>query len=157
MGVLIRHYFNTRHARAGNPHWTWGLTAVIFVAIMWLSSAPMNRDIDWEAEAAIPAHLVPVVQSHGFDEVAGIVMGRCSMCHNAEPVWSGVNWPPRGVRLDTEAEIARYATAIYLQSGASHAMPPGNVTYMTTDERMIIADWFRTLQGEQRLAAFAGQ
>ncbi len=23
MGVVIRHYFNTRHARKGNPHWTW--------------------------------------------------------------------------------------------------------------------------------------
>jgi uncharacterized membrane protein len=152
MGVLIRHYFNTRHARAGNPHWTWGLTAVIFVAIMWLSSAPMNRDIDWKAEAAIPTHLVPVVHSPGFDEVAGIVMGRCSMCHNAEPVWSGVNWPPRGVRLDTEAEIARYATAIYLQAGASHAMPPGNVTAMTEDERGIIAYWYRNARGSQLMA-----
>lgn len=152
MGVLIRHYFNTRHARAGNPHWTWGLTAVIFVAIMWLSSAPMNSDIDWKAEAAIPTHLVPVVHSPGFDEVAGIVMGRCSMCHNAEPVWSGVNWPPRGVRLDTEAEIARYATAIYLQAGASHAMPPGNVTAMTEDERGIIAYWYRNARGGQLMA-----
>ncbi len=24
MGVTIRHWFNTKHARKGNPHWTWG-------------------------------------------------------------------------------------------------------------------------------------
>ena len=23
-GALIRHWFNTRHASKGNPHWTWG-------------------------------------------------------------------------------------------------------------------------------------
>ncbi|TAG23421.1 MAG: cysteine desulfurase, partial [Rhodobacterales bacterium] len=28
MGVTIRHWFNTRHARKGSPWWTWGLTAV---------------------------------------------------------------------------------------------------------------------------------
>jgi len=154
MGVLIRHYFNTRHARAGNPHWTWGATAVIFIGIMWLSSAPMNRDIDWAQEAVIPDHLVPVVESDGFDDMASIVLGRCSMCHNAEPSWPGVNWPPHSIRLDTDAEIARYARVIYLQSGVSNAMPPGNVTYMTPEERRIIADWYRSLPGgDIRLAA----
>ncbi len=157
MGVLIRHYFNTRHARGGNPHWTWGVTALLFIAIMWLSSAPMHRGIDWEAEAVVPEHLVPVVETAGFDEVASIVMGRCSMCHNAEPVWPGIHWAPRGVRLDTEAEIARYATTIYLQAATSHAMPPGNVTQMTPEERRVIAEWYRTELGVQRLAAFAGQ
>jgi uncharacterized membrane protein len=155
MGVLIRHYFNTRHARAGNPHWTWGATVVIFIGIMWLSSNPMNQGIDWDQEAIVPEHLVPIVESEGFDEVAGIVMGRCSMCHNAEPVWPGVNWAPRGVRLDTEAEIARYATVVYLQSGASHAMPPGNVTYMEASERETISRWYRQMIDGQTATAIA--
>jgi len=30
MGVTIRHYFNTRHARTGNPTWTWLVTALLF-------------------------------------------------------------------------------------------------------------------------------
>jgi uncharacterized membrane protein len=157
MGVLIRHYFNTRHARAGNPHWTWGVTAVLFIAIMALSSVPMHDDIDWEAEAQVPAHLGSVVASPGFDDVAGIVLGRCSMCHNAEPVWPGIHWAPRGVRLDTEAEIARYATAIYLQAGTSHAMPPGNITQMTPEERHQIAAWYRSAIAPMRLAALLGQ
>jgi uncharacterized membrane protein len=82
-------------------------------------------------------------------------MGRCSMCHNAEPVWPGVNWAPRGVRLDTEAEIARYATVVYLQSGASHAMPPGNVTYMETSERETISRWYRQMIDGQTATAIA--
>src|SRR6056297_262327 len=103
MGVTIRHFFNTMHARNGNPHWTWGATTVIFVAIMWFSSQPMY---DPEAEeAAVPEHLAPVLASAGFGEVRDIVMGRCSMCHAAEPYFGPFRWPPKGVRLDTDIEI----------------------------------------------------
>ena len=45
MGVTIRHWFNSAHARTGKPHWTWAATTVIFLIIMWLSTAPM-RDND---------------------------------------------------------------------------------------------------------------
>ena len=40
IGVLIRHYFNTMHARKGNPTWTWLAAAVLFVVIIWLSTVP---------------------------------------------------------------------------------------------------------------------
>ncbi len=129
------------------------MTAVLFLAIMWLSSAPMNRDIDWEAEALVPEHLVPVVETAGFDDMASIVIGRCSMCHSAEPVWPGIHWAPRGVRLDSDAEIARYAKAIYLQAGVSHAMPPGNITQISPEERDTIVNWYRRDIAPQRLAA----
>ena len=36
MGVTIRHYFNTIHARAGNPIWTWPVTIIIFILIILL-------------------------------------------------------------------------------------------------------------------------
>ncbi|RMH48597.1 MAG: cysteine desulfurase, partial [Alphaproteobacteria bacterium] len=39
LGVTIRHWFNTRHARAGSPWWTWVASAVIFAVIVWLSAA----------------------------------------------------------------------------------------------------------------------
>ena len=40
IGVLIRHYFNTKHARKGNPTWTWLVAAILFVIIIWLSTVP---------------------------------------------------------------------------------------------------------------------
>ncbi len=64
------------------------------------------------------------------------------MCHAAEPGWEGIYHAPKNVHLDTEAAIANHAREIYLQAGRSHAMPPGNVTEMTPEERGLITAWF---------------
>lgn len=139
MGVTIRHYFNTVHMRAGNPIWTWLVTALIFVVIMWLSTAPMFQAQERE-EAHGPA--LRFAQAEGFADVQDIVMGRCSMCHAAEPAWEGMHWPPKGVRLETEHQIAMAAKEIYLQAGLTHAMPPANLSYMQQDERAQIKAWY---------------
>ncbi|WP_170366689.1 urate hydroxylase PuuD [Ruegeria arenilitoris] len=143
MGVTIRHYFNTRHARAGNPTWTWLVTALLFIAIMWLSTAPMYKPLE-EAEAQpLTQFEERFVQASGFEEAHDVVLGRCSMCHAREPVWDGILWAPKGVLLETEGDIARNAEQIYLQAGVSHAMPPANVTYMEPEDREAIIRWFR--------------
>ena len=135
MGVTIRHWFTTHHARQGNPHWTWAVTALIFIAIVWLSVAPSpNQEAQKVARFA---------QAEGFEEVHDIVLGRCSMCHAAEPVWTGLLWAPKGVALETEADLTRHARAVYLQSGISHAMPPANLSYMEDAERAAIVAWYK--------------
>jgi len=142
MGVTIRHYFNARHARSGDPHWTWAATTVIFIVIMWLSTAPM-RGQDPEASSALSAAQLRFASAQGFEEVESIVLGRCSMCHAAEPGWPGMYWPPKGVRLDRAEDIAIHAHQIYIQSGITHAMPPGNLSYMEPAERARIVAWYR--------------
>lgn len=52
MGVTIRHWFNTTHARKGKPTWTWLLTALIFIVIMWLSTVPKVLTGEEEQKAA---------------------------------------------------------------------------------------------------------
>jgi len=67
------------------------------------------------------------------------------MCHSREPFYSETMlWAPKGVLLDTPADIARNARAIYIQSGVSHAMPPANVTAMTAEDRQAIVTWYRS-------------
>jgi uncharacterized membrane protein len=144
MGVTIRHYFNSLHARKGSKHWTWLATALLFVAIIWLSTAPMFRMAEpQEAQGAA----LQFAQAEGFGDVQDIVMGRCSMCHASEPVWEGLHWPPKGVRLETEHQIANAAKQIYLQSGLTHAMPPANLSYMEPEERAQIVAWYRAATG----------
>ena len=92
--------------------------------------------------AAIPETLAPIAESAGFEEVTNIVLGRCSMCHAEEPVWDGILWAPKGVKLETEYQITRHAKAIYLQAGVSHAMPPANLSYISDEERASIVAWY---------------
>ncbi|MGR3453804.1 urate hydroxylase PuuD [Pseudooceanicola sp.] len=139
MGVTIRHYFNTVHARKGNPVWTWAVTAVIFIVIMWLSTAPMFRA---EAPEDASGPELRFAEAAGFSEVHDIVLGRCSMCHAAEPAWEGLLWAPKGVRLETEGQIARAAREIYLQAGVSHGMPPANLSFLEDEERAKIVAWY---------------
>jgi uncharacterized membrane protein len=141
MGVTIRHWFNTQHARQGNPHWTWAATVILFLIIAWLSTNPM-RTVP-EPEARLEGAALVYANAEGFGNVVSIVQGRCSMCHAAEPVWEGMSWPPKGVVLETEAQIAHEAKRIAMQSGYSHAMPPGNLSYMEPQERAAIVAWFR--------------
>lgn len=145
MGVTIRHWFNTRHARGGNPHWTWVATVLIFIAIMWLSVAPM-RSADQDI-SALPASAQRFAAAPEFEDVHSIVLGRCSMCHAAEPVWPGLYWAPKGVVLESAADVARAAREIYLQSAMSHAMPPGNIAWMQNEERALIRAWYRSASG----------
>ena len=82
-----------------------------------------------------------------FAEVTDIVMGRCSMCHAAEPGYDGIHWAPKGIRLETPEEIANMAREIYVQAGLSHAMPPANVSYIEPEERAKIVAWYRGAAG----------
>lgn len=146
MGVTIRHYFNTIHARTGNPTWTWAATALLFLAIIWLSTAPMYGTLE-EAEAQpLTPYEARMAAADGFADAHDVVLGRCSMCHAREPVWDGILWAPKGVLLETEGDIARNARAIYLQAGVSHAMPPANITQMEPEDRAAIVRWFRAAQ-----------
>ncbi|RWP39767.1 MAG: cysteine desulfurase [Mesorhizobium sp.] len=138
IGVLIRHYFNTMHARKGNPTWTWLAAAVLFVIIIWLSTAP--KVLTGEVKASSAAQ-VYVASAH-FPAVRDTVLGRCSMCHAQEPSYEGIYHAPKGVMLDTDAGIAGQAREIYLQAGRSHAMPPANVTHITDKERALLVAWF---------------
>lgn len=144
MGVSIRHFFNERHKGNPTPWWTWAITTVLGLAIVWLSTfrpiEPAQRRAaiaPQETSTSSPAQLALLKQVHG------VIESRCSMCHAKEPVWNGITVAPKGVHLETPDDIALQARAIKVQSVLTHAMPPGNITDMTSDERAILADWLR--------------
>ena len=118
---------------------------MIFVAIMWLSTQPMY-DLDAE-EAAVPEHLAPVgLASAGFggrSATSSWAGARCAMPPN--PITARSDGRRRACASTPRFEIARHAREIYLQSGLSHAMPPGNLTWMEEAERQRIVQWFRSL------------
>jgi len=133
MGVVIRHFYNSRHKGLPSPWWTWAVAAacgLAIAAVSMLGPAVGTRIVG----STTPTRVA-------FAEVEEIVTSRCSMCHAAEPVWRGITVPPKGVRLDSPAAIKRHAVQIGLNAVASSAMPPGNITGMTEAERRIVAVW----------------
>ncbi|MEL6736905.1 MAG: urate hydroxylase PuuD, partial [Pseudomonadota bacterium] len=69
MGVTIRHYFNTIHARAGNPTWTWIATAVLFVMAAWLSTNP-KLDVDEASAATLTPRQAVFAAAPDFQDVS---------------------------------------------------------------------------------------
>jgi uncharacterized membrane protein len=130
IGPVIRHFFNSQHAGKGSPWWTWGFAAAGMIAIAWLSAAGPRH----EKTGALPA-------TPKFSAVTDIVMGRCSMCHAKEPFWPGIASAPNGVRLDTPELIKLHARMIAINAVKSSAMPPGNVSEITPEERQMLAAW----------------
>jgi len=130
IGPVIRHFFNSRHEGKGNPWWTWAVAAAGMLAVAWLSGAGPR--------VLTTGELPPVPQ---FNKVADIVISRCSMCHAAEPVWEGIPAAPKGVMLDSDKEIRLHARLIETFAVRSQAMPPGNITEMTPQERLVLAAW----------------
>jgi uncharacterized membrane protein len=129
IGPVIRHFYNMRHEGKGSPWWTWGVAAAGMIAVALLSGAGPRPKT-----GALPATVE-------FAQVEAIVSSRCSMCHAAEPLWPGIASAPKGVRLDDAAHIRQYARLIDLYAVRSHAMPPGNITDISLDERDQLAAW----------------
>jgi uncharacterized membrane protein len=135
VGPLMRVFFNFRHANEGedwkkSPWWTWGLVALGVIAIGWLSSLGL-RD-NQRSETPPPPK---------FAVVENIMLSRCSMCHAAEPVWLGIHKAPHEVLLDTPENIRKFAHLIETHAVRSSAMPPGNITGMTPEERATVGAW----------------
>jgi uncharacterized membrane protein len=146
IGVLIRHYFNSRHAGTGDPSWTWLASAVLFIVIVWLStfpSSPVAEALDARTGTVIDGRANRFADASNFAEIRDTVQGRCAMCHSRQPVWEGMLVAPKGVYLETEADIAAHARTIYLQAGRSRAMPPANITGMEGKERAAIVRWYQ--------------
>jgi uncharacterized membrane protein len=122
IGVWIRHFFNLRHA----GRTVWAIPASAAVAVVALAFA-----IRPDESAPAGAGEVP------FARVQAIVTQRCTPCHSGAA-------PPKGVRFETAAQIRAQADAIEEQAVRTRAMPLGNATGMTDEERELLGRWIRS-------------
>ena len=130
VGPVIRHFYNERHAGREDPWWTWFVAAIGLMTVIWLTAAGPRED----TRGSLPP-------APTFAAVQDIVVSRCSMCHAAQPVWAGFLHAPKGVMLDTPERIRIHAQLIDINAVRSSAMPPGNITEITLDERRKLAAW----------------
>ncbi|HYD99664.1 MAG TPA: urate hydroxylase PuuD [Alphaproteobacteria bacterium] len=132
IGALVRHAFISRNRGQPVP---WLLPGAA-VAMLTLAFVATPRALPGAGDGA-QAAAVP------FHQVADIMEKRCTACHAARPTFEGFQAPPKGVVLDSPASIRNEAKRIYAQSVATDAMPIGNATQMTPEERTLIGEWVR--------------
>jgi uncharacterized membrane protein len=74
-------------------------------------------------------------------EILALMKTHCVTCHAAEPAHEAFAKAPAGVLLETIPQVAANAAKIMTQVIVNRAMPLGNETRMTDDERDRIAAW----------------
>ena len=131
LGAWFRHFFNLRHR--GRNVWAIPATTAVGALALAFVLAPEEG-----GTARTPRAGGGDVD---FAQVEAIVEQRRAPCHSANPTMA--NTAPQGVVLDTPEQIQAQAEAIEEQAAVSKAMPPGNVTGMTQEERDLLADWVR--------------
>jgi uncharacterized membrane protein len=126
-GALVRVWFVMRH-KGRAPAWVWAVGSLVFVATA-VALAPRGT----RQAAPVP-----------FAQVQGVIGARCVNCHADKPSFQGLAEAPKGVKLDTPERVRAAAPQIYQQAARSKAMPPGNLTGMTDEERVLLDRWYRS-------------
>jgi len=124
LAAYVRHFFNLRHK--GRTVWAIPVSAAVGAAALAIAIAPAKP----QAGGAV-----------SFARVQAIVGERCATCHAEKPTQEGFTTAPKDVKLDTPERIAANAQKIYEQAVATKAMPIGNLTGMTEDERATLGAW----------------
>jgi len=128
IGALTRHFFN--RADAGDEFNSYGWTAfaaAFLVAVAIYLTAPAPR---------------PTISGGVTDaEVITIAQKHCVQCHAKKPTHESFSEPPKNMILDNIGNFHRYAPLILTQTVVNKAMPLGNQTGMTEEERAKIGAW----------------
>jgi uncharacterized membrane protein len=126
LGGIARVFFNLRH----QGRTVWAIPALGMVVLVVLAVAIRPDDEAGGSGAAAVA----------FSEIAPVLAQRCATCHAQSPTQDGFSSPPAGVVLETPEQIAARADDIERVVSAK-AMPLGNITGMTSEERALVVAW----------------
>ena len=103
----------------------WGAVTVTILAV----SAPSSH-----ALAVDDAEALALVQKH------------CVMCHATKPTHESFQEAPKNISLETITDIKKHVATISTQTVQTKAMPLGNQTGMTDEERATLAQWLKNQQ-----------
>lgn len=79
-------------------------------------------------------------------EALALVQKHCVMCHATKPTHESFQEAPKNISLETIADIKKHAITISAQTVQTKAMPLGNQTGMTDEERATLAQWLKNQQ-----------
>lgn len=143
IGASFRHFLNSHEAAHGKPdeevpNYSWALlvTALgIMTAVIY--TQPKQRNIDG-------------IERVSEGEILRLSERHCVSCHALRPTSEVFDVAPKGVMLETIADLKRYRTIIKAQAVDSDIMPLGNETGMTDAERTLLAAWIKQINEDEK-------
>lgn len=129
-GAMIRHYINRAEAGDDWNRYGWAAPVAIF-ALLAAIYVTAPREVSLGTGAVSDTAALTLAQKH------------CVMCHARKPTHESFSEPPKNVTLETVADLRKYAPLIFAQVVQNKAMPLGNQTGMTDDERAELGRWIK--------------
>jgi uncharacterized membrane protein len=125
-GALTRQFFVLWHS--GTRAWALPLAGAAMIAGVAAWLAP-------------PAAIATAGGAHvRLADIQPIIVARCVPCHASHPRLMAS--APAGLMLETPAEILANGARIEAQAVQLKAMPLGNLTHITPEERNLIGAWY---------------
>lgn len=131
VGALIRIYFVERHKGNASPLPI--IAAALIILAMVIAMAPKSR-----ATTSVALSV---------EDIRPVIEHRCVTCHSAQPTHIAFPAAPAGVMFDSEDQILADADRIYQQTVVTRAMPIGNLTGISEEERLMIDAWYGGISG----------
>ena len=131
-GALIRVFFVQHHF--GKPPLGIAAAAILILLGIAVAIAP---------KPSASGGVKEITAAERFAEVKSVLDQRCNTCHAAEPTQAGFTSAPKGMMFETPEQITSQALLIHQQTVVTKAMPIGNLTQITDEERALIDQWFQ--------------
>jgi uncharacterized membrane protein len=152
-GVLIRHFFNLRHAGKVSIGYPIAGVALLLAVAVAIAPRPQPKpEASTEGTSAMAnasaATVTTAAAAAGtagtadFTHVQAVITQRCAECHSDKPTQPGFATAPAGLMLQTPDLIRQHAAKIYQRAVQTKDMPLANLTQMTPEERTLIGNWF---------------
>ena len=134
IGALVRHYFNLRNKKQYKP-WILPVAAISMILLIFYTALP--KIISNQDNAVLSTEKI------SFVEINNIIKYRCGVCHAKNPTTEGIASPPKGIVFDSVEDILKNLSIIQAQAVDTDAMPPGNMTGITQQEREKLLLWIQ--------------
>ncbi len=127
-GACLRHVLVSHEV--GEPFATYRAALPVILAALFAAiymTSPQQRNTD-DIEVS-DVQVMAIVQKH------------CTSCHAAKPKNEGFDAPPKNIILENIDQLSRHGKQVVQFAVQTRAMPLGNETGMTGDERLKLGAW----------------
>ena len=133
IGAIVRHFFNLKNKGHLNI-WILPLAMVAVFALIFVTK-PADSITNSPDTVTFGTEHIP------FALVSTILDQRCVSCHSMTPTDDVFKTAPQGIMLDNDKRVKALASLIKTQAVITMAMPLGNKTGITPEERIILGRW----------------